>query len=320
MNLGLNWVDLVILGLLILFAVESFGRSLVFELIDFASFLLAFILSFRYYNIPAKFFEAQFHIPHGLSLVLGFMFVWFISEAVFYLLVRFVLPKIPRVKFFGSNFLSIIPGFLRCLIFISIALVIIATFPIQPVVKKSVLDSKIGSEILKYAYGLERPVKQVFGGVANDSFTFLTIKPKTDEKVNLGFQTDKISPDQISENLMLDLVNKERTSRGLRVLAFDPKLQIVARGHSEDMFKRGYFSHYSLEGKTVADRALSREVAFWVIGENLAYAPSIELAHKGLMNSEGHRANILSPDFNRIGIGSLDGGIYGKMFTQVFTD
>ncbi|MCL4366105.1 CvpA family protein, partial [Patescibacteria group bacterium] len=242
MDLGLNWVDLVILGMLILFAVESFGRSLIFELVDFISFLLAFVLSFRYYNIPAKFFEVQFHIPHGLTLVLGFMSVWFISEVTFYLIVRLLLPKIPQIKFPFSRFLSIIPGLLRCLIFIAIILVIIATFPIQPVIKKSVLDSKVGSQILKYAYGLESPVKQVFGGVANDSFTFLTIKPKTDEKVNLGFQTDKISLDQTSENAMFELVNKERTGRGLKALVFDQKLQAVARGHSGDMFKKGYFS------------------------------------------------------------------------------
>ncbi|MCL4365722.1 CAP domain-containing protein, partial [Patescibacteria group bacterium] len=125
---------------------------------------------------------------------------------------------------------------------------------------------------------------------------------------------------QTSRFLMFELVNKERTGRGLKALVFDQKLQAVARGHSGDMFKKGYFSHYSLEGKTVADRALNASVDFLVIGENLAYAPSVELAHKGLMNSEGHRANILSPDFNKVGIGVLDGGIYGKMFTQVFSD
>ena len=44
------------------------------------------------------------------------------------------------------------------------------------------------------------------------------------------------------------------------------------------------------------------------------------LAHKGLMDSEGHRANILSPDFNKIGIGIMDGGVYGLMVTQVFSN
>src|SRR3989344_402789 len=320
MMLFMNWVDLVIILMLLFFALEAIRRPLIFELLDLASFLLAGILSFSLYNFPASFFEKEFHIPHGLTLVLGFMVVWFLSEAIFFLLVRIFIKKIPRLKFPGSRFISIIPAFLRRLIFIAIGLVMIATFPIQPSIKKSVLDSGIGSVILKNAYSLEQPIKQVFGGVANDSLTFLTIKPQTNERINLGFQTDKVSVDSVAEGEMLDLVNKERTSRGFNALVLDEKLRGIARVYSEDMLKKGYFSHYSPEGHIVADRALAAGVDFLVIGENLAYAPGVESAHKGLMNSEGHRANILSPDYAKAGIGAMDAGVYGKMFTQVFSN
>lgn len=316
----MNWVDLVIIGVLILFALESLGRPLILELVDFTSFILAGLLSFSYYNIPAKFFENQFQIPHGLSLVLGFMAVWFLSESIFFLLIRMFVPRLLRIRIPGSRILSTVPATLRGLVFIALILVMVATFPIQPTIKKTVLDSKIGSVILKNAYTLEQPVKQVFGGVANDSLSFLTIKPKTDERVNLGFQTNQVSADPASEIKMIDLVNKERVSRGLKALVFDERLRAIARAHSEDMFRNGYFSHYSPDSLTVADRALNSGIDFLVIGENLAYAPSVELAHQGLMNSEGHRANILSPDYGKIGIGAIDGGIYGKMFTQVFAN
>lgn len=320
MALGLNWVDFVIIGILILFALESLGRPLVLEFLDFVSFLLAGLLSFSYYNLPAKFFESQFKITHGLSLILGFMTVWFLSETVFYLLIRLFLPNILRLKIPGSKLLSMIPAVLRSLVFIALALVMVATFPLQPTLKRSVLDSELGSQILKQASDLEQPVKQVFGGVANDSLTFLTIKPKTAEKVNLGFQTSQFITDDASENKMMDLINGERVSRGLGALVLDRGLRGIARGHSADMFKRGYFSHYSPDGKTVADRTLEAEIDFLVVGENLAYAPSVELAHKGFMNSEGHRANILSKDYGKAGIGVMDGGVYGKMFTQVFSN
>ncbi|MBI2019029.1 CvpA family protein [Candidatus Daviesbacteria bacterium] len=315
-----NWVDLLILATLIFFAFEALGRSLVIETLDLLSFLMAFLLSFSFYNFPAKFFEVSFRIPHGLSLVFGFMAIWFISEIVFYLLIRIVLPRLPSLKIKGSAVLSVLPAFFRGLVFIALFLVMVATFPIQPSIKKAVLDSQIGSQILNYAYALEGPVKDVFGGATFDSLTFLTIKPKGDERVNLGFQTSEYTIDGVSEKAMIDLVNKERTSRGLKALVFDAKLEGVARAHSEDMFKRGYFSHYSPEGETVADRASGAGIDFLVIGENLAFAPNVELAHKGLMNSEGHRANILSEDFGKVGIGVLDGGVYGKMFTQVFSN
>jgi uncharacterized protein YkwD len=55
-------------------------------------------------------------------------------------------------------------------------------------------------------------------------------------------------------------------------------------------------------------------------GENLALAPDVEIAHNGLMNSPGHRANILTPEFKKVGIGCLAGGTHGKMFSQEFTN
>lgn len=327
MPFGLNWVDLVILGTLIFFALEAIGRPLIWEIFDLASFFLAALVSFSYYNIPAKFFEKEFSVAHGLSLVLGFMIVWFGAELIFYLLVRIIIPKIPKINIPWSKTFSVIPALIKGLILAAIALVVVATFPVQPVIKKAVLDSNLGSRILKRAYVLDQPIKQIFGGVANDSLTFLTIQPKTNEKVNLGFQTSQVSIDTLSEKVMFDLVNQERVGRGVRALVFDARLAGVARAHSADMLKRGYFSHYSpdpdsigAEGLTVADRCLNAGIDFLVVGENLAFAPSVELAHRGLMNSEGHRVNILSTDYGKIGIGVMDGGVYGKMFTQVFTN
>lgn len=316
----MNWVDLVILALLFFFIFDSLGRPFLSEILDLISFLLASFLSLRYYNFPAKAVETNFNLPHGLALVLGFIIVWFLSEVIFYLLVGKIIHRIPKHKLLQKNYFSPIPAFLRGLIFIAIFLVLIATFPIQPSIKKAVQNSKFASIILNKAYALEQPLKQVFGGVANDTLTFLTIQPKTNEKVNLGFQTAEFRIDPTTEEAMIDLVNKERRERGLSTLAFDANLRAAARFHSEDMFKRGYFSHYSPEGESVANRAEKFNINYTVIGENLAYAPTLELAHKGLMNSPGHRANILSTDFNKIGIGVLDGGIYGKMFTQVFSD
>jgi uncharacterized protein YkwD len=62
----------------------------------------------------------------------------------------------------------------------------------------------------------------------------------------------------------------------------------------------------------------SQGVHYRYAGENLAGAPTVERAHTGLMNSQGHRANILNPNYTRIGVGVIDGGRYGKMFTQHF--
>ena len=94
----------------------------------------------------------------------------------------------------------------------------------------------------------------------------------------------------------------------------------VGRNHSRDMFSRGYFSHYSPEGKDVGDRLDEAGIDYSAAGENLALAPTVSRANSGLINSLGHKRNILDPSFSKIGIGVVDGGVYGKMFTQVFTN
>ena len=93
MDLGLNWIDLIIIITLFVFVLEALGRSLVIETLDFLSFLLAFFLSLKFYNLPAKFFETQFDIPRSLSLVIGFMVVWFFTEITFYFIAKLVLNK-----------------------------------------------------------------------------------------------------------------------------------------------------------------------------------------------------------------------------------
>jgi len=53
---------------------------------------------------------------------------------------------------------------------------------------------------------------------------------------------------------MLSMINKERTSRGLKPLADDPEMVTVARAHSNDMFEKGYFAHVDAEGKNPFQR------------------------------------------------------------------
>ncbi|MGE5107669.1 MAG: CvpA family protein [Sphingobacteriales bacterium] len=136
--------------------------------------------------------------------------------------------------------------------------------------------------------------------------------------VTLSFVTDvyAIRPDL--EMQLLLMVNRERKKSGLKALLPDPQLTIVAREHSEDMFKRGYFSHNTPDGVDPFQRIHNAKIKYLSAGENLALAQSLDLAHQGLMNSPGHRANILNPDYGRLGIGIVDGGSYGLMITQEF--
>ena len=86
------------------------------------------------------------------------------------------------------------------------------------------------------------------------------------------------------------------------------------------MFNLGYFAHQSPVTGSPFDRMKRANIPFGVAGENLAYAPNVQIAHEGLMNSPGHRANILRGEFSRVGIVVIKSDFRGSMFSQEFTN
>jgi len=120
------------------------------------------------------------------------------------------------------------------------------------------------------------------------------------------------------EQQMVNLVNKERTAKGLEPLKVDMQLVKLARMKSQDMIDNDYFSHTSPTYGSPFDMMKNNGVTYKAAGENLAGASSVTTAHNNLMNSDGHRKNILSSNYTHIGIGIVNGGPYGKMYTQLF--
>ncbi|WP_033542241.1 CAP-associated domain-containing protein [Planococcus sp. CAU13] len=107
------------------------------------------------------------------------------------------------------------------------------------------------------------------------------------------------------EYLLFELTNSARIQRELPLLKWDEQAMLTARKHSEDMAEQAYFSHTNKEGKSPFDRMSDDGINFFVAGENLAYGQySSIFAHEGLMNSAGHRENIVKPDFGYLGIGA----------------
>jgi uncharacterized protein YkwD len=132
------------------------------------------------------------------------------------------------------------------------------------------------------------------------------------------------------EQAMARLVNAERTKAGLNVLAFDATLAATARAHSVDMRDRAYFAH---ESKTPTLREpLDRYRAVFkttpsIVAENIYRSwgsprrinqADIQTAHDALMNSPGHRSNILLGRITRIGIGIVTNANGDIWVTQMF--
>lgn len=109
----------------------------------------------------------------------------------------------------------------------------------------------------------------------------------------------------------VELVNAERADMGLSELVIDPMLVEIARKHSQEMGDKHYFSHTSPTPglSTPMQRYLAGEKhrpSWALVGENLFYCSivDVERGHTALMNSDTHRANILEPRYERIGVGA----------------
>ena len=318
----MNWVDLIIILIAIIFALEGQKRGFFVQLADIFGFLFSLILALTFYPQGADLLIKIFNLPKIAANPIGFLLVWLIAESFFFSIFGRLLAKF-IAKFSNTNvnrFLGFIPSTVNALLFMSVLLLFVVSLPIRPDIKKDVFDSQIGSFLVNRAMMFERPFNSIFGPIAKQGLTFLTVKPEEKGSIPLEFTQRQLTIDYQSEKVMFEFVNKERINRGIVPLAWNEGLANVGRAHSKDMFERGYFSHYSPEGKDVGDRLEEVGISYSFAGENLALAPNVQRADTGLINSEGHRRNILDPAFKKLGIGAVDGGVYGKMFTQVFTD
>ncbi|HZK52800.1 MAG TPA: CAP domain-containing protein [Desulfosporosinus sp.] len=117
---------------------------------------------------------------------------------------------------------------------------------------------------------------------------------------------------------MLDLINQERSRAGVGPLKIDSKLQTMAQAKSDDMVAKAYFDHTSPTYGSPFEMMKKFGISYTSAGENIAGNSSVDKAHAALMNSPGHKANILKASFNYIGIGMTASAKYGKMFAQDF--
>lgn len=116
-----------------------------------------------------------------------------------------------------------------------------------------------------------------------------------------------------TRELILCLHNEQRARHGVPALEYEPRLEIAAQRHAEDMVGRRFFAHDTPEGLGPEDRALMAgyPTKHYSSGENLAWgtgpeASPVEIV-AGWMHSPGHRENILRPAFTQMGVGVVLG-------------
>lgn len=334
-SLNGNWVDLFLSIILLFYLWSGWGRGFLLGILDLAGFVLSFTGALKLYSFLANLLISNFSLTKGIANAAGFLLVGIGLELIYSQILIIIMKKVyPRIttlvgdkkKLNLINLLDKMLGFIpasgEAIIFTAFILTLLVTLPIRGAVKQDIISSKLGGPLVSHTQGIEGQLNQIFGEAVNETLTFLTINPSptSEESIDLGFIQKEGKLDEYAEKTMLTLMNIERQKQNLPILVRSERLEFVARNHAKDMFERGYFSHYNPEGLSPFDRMDKEGVKYTSAGENLALAPSVVLAHQGLMNSPGHRKNILSTDFYQVGIGAVNGGIYGTLFVQEFTD
>lgn len=139
-----------------------------------------------------------------------------------------------------------------------------------------------------------------------------------------GTQTEPtVNSDFINE--VIQLTNQFRQDNGLTPLGFDPLLATAAQTHSQNMALQDFFSHTGADGSNIGDRVDATGYNFFTAGENIAAGYlTPQAVVDGWIDSPGHRANLLNPDFSEIGVGYFflenDTGEtnFNHYWTQVF--
>ena len=315
----MNWIDLILILIVLLAVIAGWYRGFISSALSLLVWVGSFISAYLFYPYVAIFIDKLFDAGPWL-LAIAFILTAILAGTLLSILAGYISRSFPiEAHQNGINkFLGIIPGAIMGYLYAVIFSAILLALPIRDGITEKARSSQLGVQLAVQSEWANRKLAPVFDEAIRQTINSLTVQPGSAEKINLTFKIDNAVPKPNYEAEMLQMINAERQKRGLKPLVADPEMLQIARAHSQDMFAKGYFAHDDLDGKDPFDRMRAANIHFETAGENLALAQTVEIAHVNLMNSPGHRANILNPSFGRVAIGILDGGFYGLMISQEF--
>lgn len=165
------------------------------------------------------------------------------------------------------------------------------------------------------------PVGAAVGGVAATPTPVLEAAPVSNVQAIPANTQQATALQKFPEKAraLLDSMNEARLAEGLAPLEWDASLEEVAYARAQNLVTNGYFDHYAPDGESAFSELAARGIRYRLAGENLARNNYVETrtvaaAFDGLMNSPGHRANILEPRFSSVGVAAVRDG---KMWIYV---
>lgn len=321
----LNLVDLLIIAALAFALWDGWRSGFVVTTFALATWVAGLAAAFAFYAPVAEVVEALVSIEGPAARAVGFVGVLFAVEAALSFAARLSLGPLlravrsHRAAALADSVAGVVPSVARALVVIAILLAALVVFPISPEIRAAIDQSRIGSVLVAEVAAMQPRIERLLGTDREDGLLFVT-RLSADQRQSLEQLPDDLDlePDPEAERQLFDLVNAERVAEGLPALEWDERLVPIGRAHGEEMFRLKYFGHISPVTGTPFDRLQAAGITYLAAGENLAYAQSVAVAHRGLMESEGHRENILRREFTHLGVGVISAGLHGRMFVQLF--
>lgn len=318
--LTLSYIDVILTTAIIICTGVGYRMGFINSFSGIIKWAGAFTIALLFYPSASFIIENSFSVQAEWLLPLSFLIIFSFSFSLLSITLLFFKKcfKNSVQESYTNHVAGIIPGFFTGIIAATIISKILASslwVQAADETEKSLLSASLEypsttvSAELNTIFNIS--VDQKISGAFESG-------PGTNEMNEFSCHDFNSRPDL--EDRLLQLVNEERIKYGLKMLIADTPMKKAAFSHASDMFTRGYFAHHTPEGTDPFERMNKLSINFIFAGENLAHSSNLLSAHKGLMKSPGHRANILNPAFGKIGISILDGGAKGLMIVQEFRD
>lgn len=319
-------IDFVLGASLAAGAVRGWRRGLVREVMDLVGLALGVVVAFRLSRPAGDYLHTTYGLSPETARVVAavglFVAVGLAAGIVAHFLTRVMsIPGLSLANRLGGAGMAVLWTVFLVLVVASVARALPLSGPLDDAMARSRVLSAIaapdalpqvtfqrlaGDRVLDSVLALEDLFNQrrlVVGG--EDSVSIEPAEP------------DDLAPSAEDARLLLDLINSERVSVGLDPLAWSDGLAVVAAAHADDMYRHGFIAHRSPSTGTVNERVESAGIPVNTVAENLALAASGRAVHAGLMESQGHRSNLLGGGLDRVGIAALQGPL-GLMVVEIF--
>jgi len=326
----MNWVDAIILVILAYYAYRGYGQGFISILIELSGYVVAYIIALKYSYIGTHLVTTYFHktLPPAYETTIGIAVIWTVTMIIYYLLAPFLIKFIPSFisHSLPNKIIGVAGSLVKGVLIVSILVFIASILPLPKPYKEAVNTSYIGSRVLVGTKYLEEKFGSNVTSSINQTISQISLLPAnltstpsaSEPLIHLGYTVQNTTIDPADEATMFAFVNAQRAERHIPKLKLNDQLTQVSRDYGAYMFANGFFSHITPAGQSPLDRVKKTSLSFTYIGENIAKAPDVNAADTGFMNSPEHKANILDPNYTEVGIGVVDGGMYGKMFIQDF--